>query len=127
MTGTEMIAVVGCLVLGYWIVAVFVPSILETDAVTDDNVEPVHESAEVVDPVGDVVAASDDWFEVLGVPESSSREEITDAYERRIRQYRPDLFMQMGPELKELAELKSKQINAAYAIALRLRSATYHA
>jgi DnaJ like chaperone protein len=126
MTNTEIIAIVGCLALGYWIVAVFVPSILEKDDAEDAGAEPDLDTDDRIDPVR-VVGASDNWFDVLEIAETSSREEITDAYKRRIRQYHPDLVAHMGPELRELAELKSRQINAAYATALKLRSATYHA
>lgn len=122
MTATEVMVIVVCLALGYWIVAVFVPSLMETDASAENaagNAGVAH--------AGAPHEAELEWFEVLGIPESSLREDIVIAYKRKIRQYHPDLVARMGPELKALAEHKSKEINAAYAIALDLRSATYHA
>ena len=126
MTAAEMIAVVGCLFLGYWIVAVFVPSLFETDVSADDGAESAR--AEPDDSsTAEVDREGDPWFEVLEIPEASTREEITAAYKRQIRQYHPDRVAQLGQELRDLAERKSKQINAAYAIALELRSANCHA
>ena len=61
------------------------------------------------------------WFEVLGVSEFSSREQITAAYKRKISEYHPDKVAKMGSEIVALAELKSKQINAAYESALKTR------
>jgi DnaJ-domain-containing protein 1 len=61
------------------------------------------------------------WFDVLGVPESSTREQIVLAYKRKISEYHPDKVARMGPEIVALAEMKSKQINAAYEAALKMR------
>jgi len=128
MTLTEILVIVVCLVLGYWIVAVFLPSLLETDAVLAEHAEstPEHSGQAHVptDPSPNDSAA---WFEVLEIPESSLREDIVAAYKRKIRQYHPDLVAQMGHELRELAERKSRQINVAYDVALKLRSGTYEA
>ena len=99
MTNTEIIAIVGCLALGYWIVAVFVPSILEKDDTADAGAEPELDTDGRIDAVCDA-GTSDQWFDVLEIAETSSREEIADAYKRRIRQYHPDLVAQMGPELR---------------------------
>lgn len=128
MSTTEILVIVVCLALGYWIVAVFVPSLFETDAVLaedaasapDDSGDP---QVQTITSPGD----SAEWFEVLGIPESSPREDIVAAYKRRIRQYHPDLVANMGRELRELAEYKSRQINAAYDLALKLRSGKYEA
>ncbi len=59
-----------------------------------------------------------DPYEVLRVPRGASRDEIRAAYRREIAQYHPDKVAQLGPELRELATEKSKQINEAYRILL---------
>jgi len=66
--------------------------------------------------------AQPQWFEVLDVAESATAEQITSAYKRKISEYHPDKVAQMGAEIRALAELRSKQINAAYDSALKLRA-----
>ena len=128
MTATEALVIVVCLVLGYWIVAVFLPSLFETDAVlAEDAASTPGDSGGAHFQPDAALSESAEWFEVLDIPESSLREDIVVAYKRKIRQYHPDLVAQMGSELRELAEHKSRQINAAYDAALKLRSGTYEA
>lgn len=64
----------------------------------------------------------DDWNKVLEVPESASLAEITKSYKKLMSQYHPDKVSTLGKELQALAEKKSKQINNAYDVALRLRN-----
>jgi DnaJ like chaperone protein len=63
------------------------------------------------------------WFVVLGVPENAPVDAIVAAYKRKISEYHPDKVARMGAEIRELAELRSKQINAAYEAAMRWRGA----
>lgn len=73
-------------------------------------------------PRGDLSARDDAaWFEVLGVAEGASTEEITRAYRSLIAQYHPDRVAQMGPEIRELAGLKTQQINKAYEVGMAWR------
>jgi len=51
---------------------------------------------------------------ILGVSPSASREEIKEAYRQRMREYHPDKVSHLGPDLRNLAESKAKQINEAY-------------
>jgi len=60
------------------------------------------------------------WYRILGVREAATREEITAAYKKLISQYHPDKVAQMGVEIRALAEAKSKQINAAFDMGMRL-------
>jgi DnaJ-domain-containing protein 1 len=62
------------------------------------------------------------WFHILDVPEHAPREVIVAAYKQLINQYHPDKVAQLGKELRDLAELKSKQINMAYEHAMKLRA-----
>jgi hypothetical protein len=57
-------------------------------------------------------------YEVLGVDRSASTEDIKAAYRDKIKQYHPDRVASLGPELRELAERKTKALNAAYEEAL---------
>jgi DnaJ-domain-containing protein 1 len=129
MTLKEMAAAFLCLVAGYWIVSSFM----------DWNARKKHEasgkggganggrrsSAEPDPQMHSAPADASDspleWFQVLGVPEGATVEQITAAYKRRIGENHPDKVSQMGPEIRALAELRSKQINAAYDRALKVR------
>jgi hypothetical protein len=53
--------------------------------------------------------------EVLGVQPDASKAEITAAYRKMAQMYHPDKVAGLGPEFKELAELRMKEINGAYA------------
>lgn len=54
------------------------------------------------------------WYHILGVPINASIEDIKYAYQKRISEYHPDKVTQLGVELRELAKVKSQQINVAY-------------
>jgi DnaJ like chaperone protein len=56
---------------------------------------------------------------VLGVARSATHAEVAAAYRARISEYHPDKVAKMGAEIRAVAERKSKQINVAYAEALK--------
>lgn len=66
------------------------------------------------------------WYTTLGVGESASLEEIDQAYRVQISQYHPDKVARLGEDLRQLAEARSKEINAAYDTAVRLRGGRGH-
>ena len=68
--------------------------------------------------------SSRQWHEVLGTSPSATLEEIKAAYRQKISLYHPDRVAGLGEELRELAEVHAKDINAAYATACRLRGAS---
>jgi DnaJ like chaperone protein len=127
MTSSE-ITVVGCgLVLGYWIVSALfnAKSTTSADSKVKAESSAQHEESRRDSPKEDAAGEETDnpasWFRILEVSEDASEQEITEAYKRKIRQYHPDKVAQMGAEIRQLAESKSKQINAAYDYAIRRR------
>ncbi len=54
------------------------------------------------------------WWETLGVKADSPEDVVRKAYIDLLKQYHPDKVASLGPELKELAERKTQEINAAY-------------
>ena len=58
------------------------------------------------------------YFALLGLTPEASRNEITKAYREKIKQYHPDYVATMGPEIKQLAEEKTKEFTLAYEILL---------
>ena len=53
-------------------------------------------------------------YEVLGVKEGASIEEVTAAYRKQANMNHPDRVANMAPEFRELAERRMKEINVAY-------------
>ncbi len=59
------------------------------------------------------------WWRVLEVTPSATKDEIVCNYRRKIRQCHPDRVAGLSSEFRELAEERSKALNAAYAQAMR--------
>ena len=53
-------------------------------------------------------------YEILGVSSRATLDEVTRAYHREARKNHPDKVATMGPEFRDLAERKMKELNAAY-------------
>lgn len=129
MTPTEIIVIVGGLLLGYWIVANLFNkksvSSTNTDSGNADSNGAQKTRAHTEEP-GNSSSCEEEyiptsWFHILEVSQGATKEQIVATYKQKIRQYHPDKVAQMGAEIRELAEFKSKQINAAHDYAMRLR------
>jgi preprotein translocase subunit Sec63 len=59
-------------------------------------------------------AGEPDPYAVLGVSEQASQDEIDTAYRRKISDYHPDKVANAADEIKALAEVRAREINAAY-------------
>jgi DnaJ-domain-containing protein 1 len=64
-----------------------------------------------------------DWWAILGVAPSASKQDIVRNYRRRIKQYHPDRVAGLAPDFLQLAEEQTKALNEAYANAMRCRVA----
>ena len=62
-----------------------------------------------------VAQSPTEWWRVLEVAPSATKEEIVRNYRRKIQQCHPDRVAGLAPEFLELAEEHSKALNAAYA------------
>jgi len=62
------------------------------------------------------------WYEVLGVSPAADLDEIKVAYRRMIALYHPDRVAGLGADLRDLADARAKEINAAYALACGRRN-----
>jgi hypothetical protein len=63
-----------------------------------------------------------DWaYRVFDLPETASNAQIDRAYRKLMSQYHPDRVAGAAPELRKLAEQKSREINAAYDRIQKLR------
>src|SRR5205823_376714 len=54
------------------------------------------------------------WWDLLGVSPNASMEEIARSYRRTIQKCHPDRVLGLAPEFLELAENRTKALNAAY-------------
>jgi hypothetical protein len=54
------------------------------------------------------------WWQVLGVSEQSTADDVKAAYYAKIKQFHPDTVTGLAKEFQELAEHKTKEINQAY-------------
>ena len=58
-----------------------------------------------------------DWaFQILGISSSASADEVTESYRRLAQRYHPDKVAHLGPEFRELAENRMKEVNQAYSV-----------
>lgn len=123
MSGTDIAVIVGGLVVGYWLVSVFLPNAIKPSARArqDEFTHTQEKSQEKTTGRPDKARETPPlrWYQVLGVDKNASREQIVAAYKLKIGQYHPDKVSRMGDEIRNLAEMRSKQINAAYEQAMR--------
>lgn len=55
-----------------------------------------------------------DPYAVLGIDSSASDEDLEQAYRRRMSEYHPDRVASAAPEIREMADQRSREINQAY-------------
>lgn len=108
----EFIVIVACAVAGFWLVSFIYEAL-------GSRKKPAARPADA--PGGEEPTREASWFEVLGVTPSASVNEIKTAYRERAQRYHPDRVEGLGVEIREMAELKMKELNAAYNTALKGR------
>ncbi|RQR34812.1 DnaJ family molecular chaperone [Burkholderia sp. Bp9142] len=125
---TRFWVVIGCLLLGYWIVS----KLIEKGKAAEhaSRTGPAGSSQSEQSTMGaDAESAENqssarreaNWYEVLEVRPDASSIEIKAAYRRLMAQYHPDKVSSLGKELRELAEAKSKELTQAYRRAMNSR------
>ena len=63
-------------------------------------------------------------YQVLGVKENASEDEVKNAYRKLVKKYHPDRFEHGSKEQNDAAE-KLKQVNAAYDMIMKIRQGNY--
>ncbi|CAM2139633.1 Heat shock protein DnaJ domain protein [Pararobbsia alpina] len=100
--------------LGFWIVG----AIFET--VQKKRRAPSSRSAGEKENAADTERTREDLIDeacrVLQLKRPFTDDELRTAYRQRMSQYHPDKVASLGPEFRELAEQKSKEINGAFAL-----------
>jgi DnaJ like chaperone protein len=116
MSPAEILVSVICLIVGYWLVN----TLMQKGPTVRGGGERAQPEAGSRPPPGTNAAPeSAAWYEVLGVPRNATNAQVAAAYRQRISEYHPDKVAKMGAEIRAVAERKSKQINVAYAEALK--------
>lgn len=59
---------------------------------------------------------------VLSVSQNATIDEIKSAYKKLMMEYHPDKVAGLGAEIKEVAERKTKEINAAYSFLMTAKN-----
>jgi len=73
------------------------------------------ENTKTKEDKGDKQTLQDLHFaKILEMEDTSNMTEIKSSYRQKIAQYHPDRVSAMGPEIREIAEKKAKEINEAY-------------
>jgi DnaJ like chaperone protein len=98
MNAVELVVAVLGVLVGYWVVSLFLKP----------------KAAPPVRSPSQPAPAAPAWNEVLGVSSDATSDQIQAAYRSLMSQYHPDKVASLGVELQTLAESKSKQIGAAY-------------
>ena len=93
--------------LGFWLVDYLLS--LRKNARQQPR-RPAPEAEPAAEPVSELEQAC----RVLQITLPCSTEALKTAYRARMAEYHPDKVSTLGQELRELAERKSKEINAAY-------------
>ncbi len=121
MSNAEIIVILIGLVVGYWAVSKLLArrAAPKKENAQTHSRQNDHADNQTTAPNTPPVS----WYEVLNVPPNASIDAIRRAYRTIISQYHPDKVASLGTELRALAEQKSKEINNAYNLAMRLRGA----
>ena len=108
MSFQEIAVIVVCLFAGYWGIAFLF------DRRKGESFKGPRAEEPVVLSTGESLARALAWTAVLGISSDASIEQIERAYQLRIAELHLDKAAALGPEARELAERKSREIKAAY-------------
>lgn len=133
MSTDEIVVTIGGLLLGYKIVNAMLskkePEVqkakefsTEFNAYEKDKMHHGNSRDTVDGHENQEIFIKENWFRILDISESASIAEISLQYKRKIREYHPDKVASLGKEIRELAELKSKEINSAYEFAKSIKA-----
>ena len=115
MTTMEILVALGGLLVGYWVVANLV-LVNKRERPAEQAAGSCEEPSKSGPP-----EPRQPWHVVLKLPRHATTEEIRAAYQSQSRPYHPDSVSDRGDELRDRADKRSKEIDAAYREAMRER------
>jgi len=124
MSAPELVVIVFGLFIGYWLVLKFSggpPKPIQEHSEPAPEVETDPPRPEGPEQTTQSDAQPLNWSEVLQIARNSDVLEIRRAYKTLMSQYHPDKVASLGPELRDICERKSKEINIAYDQAMKER------
>lgn len=130
MSGSELLAIIAGLIIGYWVVVRFGSNRKSTEkqtGYTESDPKSARRNERADKDAGQQEAQratppeQAPWHVTLNVAPGANEEEIRRAYKTLMSQYHPDKVATLGPELRDLCERKTKEINTAYDQAMRER------
>lgn len=110
------ILVIAALV-GFWVVGAILEQFQNKTRRQNSSSKAQSEQASGPDPLR--VDPVEEACRVLQLSRPFTMKELQAAYRQRMSQYHPDKVSNLGPELRELAESKSKEINQAFDLLAR--------
>lgn len=143
MSGIELLVIIFGLFIGYWIVSHLGSSTKTKNAQEESRVAAEAEARRQRDSAAAEAQRRRDeaerearqrqrdaedseptaWHKILNVASDADPQEIRRAYKTLMSQYHPDKVAALGPELRDLCERKTKEINTAYDRAMAERGA----
>lgn len=120
MTLTDVIIIAACLFIGYRFTGYFF-----SPGTGDTRKHQEQPSSRQAIWRHELEPPKPKWHEVLGVAETASWDDIDRAYRDKMSQYHPEKVAQLGEDIRAMAEVRSREIQAAYDEAVRVRGVLY--
>lgn len=124
MTSAEQLIGIFGLIVGYFAVSKLIDLVEDKSPPNFKRKETDHEPSNGDDrsqPQTTEGSDGEPWYVVLQISPDATPAAVQLAYRKLMRQYHPDRVATLGADLQELAERKTKQINAAYEQARQAR------
>lgn len=111
---TAWMLIIGCGLIWFFSVRHILAQTHRTSTKTDEA-----EQTESSGTTPNEKASPQEWYEILGVAPEASVDEIRACYTRLMKLYHPDRVHGLAPEYERISQAKSKDLNRAYAQAMR--------
>jgi DnaJ like chaperone protein len=105
--------------IGFWVVGAFVEHFQKKSPVTEKPTGAGSGKGPEADAEPKKMDPIEEACRTLQLTQPYTAEQLRAAYRQRMSQYHPDKVDSLGPEFRELAESKSKEINRAFDLLTR--------
>lgn len=105
--------------VGFWVVGAILEQFQKKSAGKTSSSSPGTGAGPAPEPEMPQSDPIQNACEVLQLSRPFTTEQLRAAYRQRMSQYHPDKVSSLGPEFRDLAESKSKEINRAFDLLAR--------